>query len=105
MPDSDAARPSSTTDLPYLARILETLAEGIVTIDHLGAIGYVNRRGAEILGRRVEAIVGRGAHAVGLGEARDGDVCIEREDGARCWIRVVARPVPDDSGVAISTVV
>ena len=89
-------------------QIVETAEEGIMTLDAMGRITYLNARFAAILASTVEAVKGRSleefllpedlpAHRERIRERRAGhlgrfETRLRRSDGSSAWCLVSARP-------------
>jgi PAS domain S-box-containing protein len=84
-----------------LARIFDTASEGVCTVDRTGTIVFANPRFAQMVGARVEQIVGKplarfldvvpAAHLPDTPEAqaaRDFDSSLRRSDGSALAVRV-----------------
>jgi PAS domain S-box-containing protein len=95
-------------------RIVETAAEGILTLDDHFRITYTNQRVAEMLGYTLEEMVGKeirsfmplgelADHAVRTKRQRDGmpdhfERQLTRKNGSALWVSVSTTPVKDVSG-------
>jgi PAS domain S-box-containing protein len=96
-------------------RIVDTAYEGICVVDAEAKLKFVNGRMAEMLGYRVEELLGRSALDFWdaqslpkanrtLEERRRGireqyEICLRHKDGSAVWVIVTATPIVDADGV------
>lgn len=95
--------------------IVESTSEGVLVVDEVGVMTFVNEQGAEMLGSSPTAMIGRSALPVDgdptasslmpahLSEYRAGqplqyEQMIRRADGTRSWFLVCGNPLSDTEG-------
>ena len=100
-------------------RIVETATEGIWQIDEHNLTTFVNRQMAEMLGYRVEEMMGRSLYdfmdeeaklvaSAAIERRRQGiaeehEFRLQKKDGALIWTLISTNPLKDDAGQYIGT--
>lgn len=113
-----AVRHEVESDLRSARELYESVAraaqEGIVTVDRLGILQFVNNRFAEMIGTKPEELIGQDLADLAIaedrptmlarrvarmrGESSKYDVRLRRVDGEVIWVSVAANPITGRDG-------
>ncbi|MBI4634389.1 MAG: PAS domain S-box protein [Deltaproteobacteria bacterium] len=101
----------------YTENVVESMADGLITLDREGTIVTLNRQALEILGSGREALEGRNIADVlggGIGEilnssegqvfVRDREVDIRKKPDGRISLRISVAPLKDEKGQEMGSV-
>ena len=100
----------------YTENVVESMADGLISIDHEGKIVTLNRRAGEILGLKEESLRGK-AVSVALGQEsvkwiqngkvtmRDREVQVSTPSGNKIPLGLSAAPLKDESGREMGSVI
>ncbi|GAB4209248.1 MAG: hypothetical protein OHK0022_39980 [Roseiflexaceae bacterium] len=100
-------------------KMVEHLAQGLMIVDRRGLVRYANPRLSEMLGRPLEALIGRPASewcgqahvwttpewlALGAPDNCSGvELRLERPDDTELWVAITATPLYDEEGRVVGT--
>ncbi len=100
----------------YTENVVESMADGLISIDHEGKIVTLNRRAGEILGLKEESLRGKAVSVV-LGQEsvewfqngkmtmRDREVQVSTPSGSKVPLGLSATPLKDETGREMGSVI
>jgi PAS domain S-box-containing protein len=80
-----------------MRQIIESIDEGVLTLNADGRIGRASERAASMLGRRREDLIGRSLEDLGIHIGKEGssEARVVRENGSEAWLSLTIAPLLD----------